>query len=358
MATATPYPQCSRYAFRSARLGLVILAALATISAAPHTQAAEREDQQAQALRRIYAGGVPQSPDELRWMEQHQQRLVAQLTPTIVNIAVGESQGSGVIISPDGYVLTAAHVAVAPDVGCRITLHDGREVAGRTLGMNKGIDAGLVKIVGQLPDTESPAKWPYAPMGSVSQLSNGAWCLAFGHPGGFQDGRRPVVRCGRVLSMNRRALQTDCVLVGGDSGGPLFDMDGEVIGIHSRIGADISKNLHVPVNTYRAHWDRLAKGESWGNFMQLVAPPLIGVHGLLDVERAEVEKVLPGSPADRAGMKVGDVILRFNGRKVSDFPSLKRLVGQCEPGDEVPVDVRRGNQRLRLTIIIGTSADL
>jgi S1-C subfamily serine protease len=356
MAQEILHPHACRHRSRQALAALALtFAALVSASGVRGAEAIEQADQRARALERIYAGGVPQSADELRWMERHQQQLVAQLTPTIVNIAVGESQGSGVIISPDGYVLTAAHVAVKPDAACRITLHDGREVVGRTLGMNKGIDAGLVQITGP-PDGEVPTNWAHAPMGSVSQLTNGAWCLAFGHPGGYQPGRPPVVRFGRVLSMNHRALQTDCVLVGGDSGGPLFDMEGQVIGIHSRIGADIAKNLHVPVNTYRVNWDRLAKGESWGNFMQLVSPPMIGILGVQDVDRAEVEKVVPGLPAERAGMKVGDVILRFNGQNVTDFPSLKRLVGQCEPGDEVAVDILRGGQRQRLTIIVGTSA--
>lgn len=356
MAVEMFYPHSARTA---APLRLAAAALTLCLFVAPSvcslSHAAELESWQAEAVQRIYAGGVPDSPDELRWMEVHQQSLVKRLSPTIVNIAVGESQGSGVIISPDGYVLTAAHVAVKPNVGCRITLHDGRELAGKTLGMNKGIDAGLVKIVGPPDDGES-TNWPFAEMGNVSKLSNGAWCLAFGHPGGFKVGRRPVVRFGRVLSINHRSLQSDCALVGGDSGGPLFDMHGQVIGIHSRIGADIAKNLHVPVNTFRATWDRLAQGESWGNFLQLVGPPMIGVLGVQDVERAEVEKVMPGLPAEQAGIRVGDVIVRFNKRPVKDFPALKRLVGECEPGEEVPVEVLRGNRRVQLTIIIGTSA--
>src|SRR5205807_4246056 len=94
------------------------------------------------------------------------------------------------------------------------------------------------------------------------------WCVVTGHPGGFRPGRSPVVRVGRILELNltspRAYLRTDCTLVGGDSGGPLFDMHGRVIGIHSRIGGSITANLHVPVDTYRETWDRLVKGERWG----------------------------------------------------------------------------------------------
>jgi S1-C subfamily serine protease len=356
MAVEILHPHLS-YSMPSCRLAAVVVAFcwLALSGQSSYAPAAEVEDQHVTALQRIYAGGVPRSSAELRWMESYQQQLVEKLSPTIVNIAVGESQGSGVIISPDGFVLTAAHVAVKSNISCRITLHDGREFNGRTLGMNKGIDAGLVKIDEQ-PADAALTEWPYAQMGSVAELSNGAWCLAFGHPGGYMMGRHPVVRFGRVLSVNHRSLQTDCALVGGDSGGPLFDMNGRVIGIHSRIGADIAKNLHVPINTFRTSWDRLAKGESWGNFMQLVGPPMIGVLGVQNVDRAEVEKVMPGLPAERAGIQVGDIIVRFNGQAVRDFQSLKRLVSDCEPGEEVPVDVLRDNRRVQLTIIVGTSA--
>ena len=322
---------------------------------APLTAAAEPDSCGSDALQRIFAGGIPTSADELRLMEVHQRQLVDKVTPTIVGIQVGESQGSGVIISPDGYVLTAAHVAVKPNLAARITLSDGRTFTGRTLGMNRGTDAGLVKIASQTEEA-NPPNWPHADMGDTRALQPGAWCVAFGHPGGYQAGRLPVVRVGRVLSMNDLSLQTDCALVGGDSGGPLFDMEGKVIGIHSRIGADITKNLHVPVNTFRTTWDRLAQGESWGNILQVVGRPVIGVHGVEEVERAEIEEVVPGFPAERAGIRVGDIIVRFAGHPVKDFPSLKQLVNESEPGERVAVEVLRDNKRIQLTMVIGTPA--
>src|ERR1700758_5501580 len=101
-------------------------------------------------------------------------------------------------------------------------------------------------------------------MGKSTSLTKGQWVVSIGHPGGFRPNRTPVVRLGRVLEANANLIQTDCTLVGGDSGGPLFDMDGKVIGIHSRIGPAITANLHVPVNTYRDTWDDLANGETLG----------------------------------------------------------------------------------------------
>src|SRR5207248_6192434 len=118
--------------------------------------------------------------------------------------------------------------------------------------------SGLIKI------TENGKKWPFAEMSDSAKLKKGQWCLSLGHPGGFRRGRAPVVRLGRVLKFDTTLIQTDCTLVGGDSGGPLFDMEGKVIGIHSRIGGAITANVHVPADTYTETWDRLVKGEALG----------------------------------------------------------------------------------------------
>ena len=96
---------------------------------------------------------------------------------------------------------------------------------------------------------------------SVNCLNSSAWCIAIGHPGGYKLGRTPVVRVGRILDVGKAMIQTDCTLVGGDSGGPLFDMFGRVIGINSRIGPNINYNIHVPVDTYHDTWDKLVV---WG----------------------------------------------------------------------------------------------
>ena len=166
-------------------------------------------------------------------------------------IRVGPAQGSGVLISPDGYILTAAHVAQTPDESAVITLHDGTEVKGKTLGMDRDIDAGLVKI--EDPPRNGSA-WPFVEMGSSGEIRPGQWCIVTGHPGGYQKGRDPVFRVGRVLGRDAKVIVTDCPLIGGDSGGPLFDFDGNVIGIHSRIGAPLTVNMHVPVNAYAEGW--------------------------------------------------------------------------------------------------------
>src|SRR5207237_1038368 len=92
-------------------------------------------------------------------------------------------------------------------------------------------------------------------------------------PGGYQEKRTPVLRLGRVLNASEKSVTTDCTLVGGDSGGPLFDLDGKVIGIHSRIGPSIAFNVHVPVSTYADTWERLAASETWGSMFGGSTPP-------------------------------------------------------------------------------------
>jgi S1-C subfamily serine protease len=208
---------------------------------------------------------APENVDDLAGIEKHVQKVIDKVTPAVVGIIVGPGSGSGVIVSEDGYVLTAGHVSGKPGQDATIILPNGTKLKGKTLGQNKGIDSGMIKIV---TDNNKKAKFPYLDMGKSSDLKAGQWVLAIGHPGGFRLNRTPVVRVGRILTTNQFLIRTDCVLVGGDSGGPLFDMQGRVIGIHSRIGGkEITENVHVPVDTFRQTWDRLAKGESWGGVL-------------------------------------------------------------------------------------------
>jgi S1-C subfamily serine protease len=279
------------------------------------------------------------------------QTLSAEAIPATVAVAVGAAQGSGVIVSPDGYVLTAAHVVGEPGRHARIYLHDGRSVNGKTLGVFRTMDAGLIRISAAVqPGSGEP--WPHAEMGESENLKPGQWCLATGHPGGFQSDRSPVVRVGRILNVDENtAITSDCTLIGGDSGGPLFDMQGKVVGVHSRIGGSLKMNLHVPVNTYQASWERLAAGESWG-----FVPgnqPFIGVIGEPDSDIARIANVYEGTPAEKAGIRAGDVITRFAGRRVTTFSSLKMLVESQRPGSKVVMEVLRNESRLRMEIVVG-----
>jgi len=236
-----------------------------------------------------------------------------------------------------------------------ILLHDGRRLKGKTLGGNNGIDSGMVKITDKVP-------FSWVEMGDSGKVKEGQWCIAVGHPGGFKSGRSPVVRVGRVQNITSNLIRTDCTLVGGDSGGPLFDMNGKVIGIHSRIGVGIADNVHVPVDTYRETWGKLAKGEVWGGRFELpfsrggrprpANRAWLGIAVEPEAKDCRVSEVSKDSPAEKAGVKVNDVIVKFGGKKVKVFEDLSEVIKDKKIGDKVDVEVKRGTETKALTVTL------
>jgi serine protease Do len=295
-------------------------------------------------LAKIFAGNNPSDLGDLRAMQEHMRKISAKLQAATVGVQVGAAQGSGVIINKEGYVLTAAHVSGQPKRQVMFQLADGRKLFGETLGLDRSVDGGLMKI------TEGK-DYPHLEMGDSSTLREGQWVLATGHPGGYQSDRKPVLRLGRLLLVERTVLTTDCTLVGGDSGGPLFDMEGKVIGINSRIATPLQANMHVPVNTFKDSWERMKKAEAWGHYPG--QEPFLGVRGEKDAKNAKIAHVFPNSPAEKAGFKVGDVVESFGDKEITDFPSLTGLVQERQPGDRVKVKVKRGEETLELKLVLG-----
>jgi serine protease Do len=292
---------------------------------------------------------APDSLEDLKAIQQHVKKVLAKVVPATVGVQVGMAQGSGVIISEDGYVLTAGHVSAEPNRSARLILPNGKILNGKTLGWNKNIDSGLIKI------TEE-GKWPFAEMGDSAKLKNGQWCLSVGHPGGYHPGRSPVVRLGRILEHRPSYLVSDCTLVGGDSGGPLFDMEGKVIGIHSRIGPTITSNIHVPVNTYRETWDKLVKGDKWGGFLggrDTTNDPYLGIDFDPSAKDCKIVKVVAESPAAKAGLQKDDVLTKFDNQALATRADLTTLLGKKKPGDAVTVEVVRGKETLTLKLVVG-----
>jgi serine protease Do len=333
--------------FRCLVLGAVCCGGLLQVpataaDAADSTTSAAATRSSSDNLHQLLAGAKPTGVADLRAMQSHIQKLAEQTKKCTVGLQVGRAWGSGVIISHDGYVLTAAHVAGKPNRDCIVTLADGREVAGKTLGMYKTLDAGLIKIT-------EPGDYPFAEIGDSSQLKQHQWCIALGHPGGYHSERGMVLRLGRVLHIAKDAVTTSCTLVGGDSGGPLFDMDGHVIGINSRIAELLTTNMHVPVSAYKERnaWDRMVRGEVWGHLPG--HEPYLGVGGD-DRSIARIARVNPKSPAEKGGLKTGDVVLTFNGQELTDFESLANAVADCQPNEEVTVRVKRDGQVLELIV--------
>ncbi len=276
----------------------------------------------------------PENLDDLRQMQDHIEKLSAKLAPSTVHLSIGSAQGSGVIIHKDGYVLTAGHVSGRPGRRVTLTLHDGRQVEGTTLGRNQTLDSGMIKI-------NDAGDWTVADLGSSESVKSGEWCLCLGHPGGFQKDRPAVIRLGRVLRADPTVVRTDCLLVGGDSGGPLFDMHGRVIGIHSRIAAQTTANFHVPIVTYLQTWERLAASEDWTD---TVDGPVMGVRGQDDEKGCMIVEAFPGKPASKAGIKVGDVITRLDGKEINGLGGLVAAISKHKVGDKITVEYLRGEE--------------
>ncbi|MFN3192313.1 MAG: S1C family serine protease [Aureliella sp.] len=311
----------------------------------------------ASGLKRLSEGADPTSLADLRSLESQQARVASQIEAVTVNIQQGAAQGSGVIITPNGYVLTAAHVAGGAGRSATLILSDGTRVRARTLGLNKYKDAGLLQIEPGQRDS-----WPYATLGKSRELSIGQWVIAAGHPGGWKENRGSVIRGGRILKikanrnqesgkLSAHTLFTDCALIGGDSGGPLFTLEGRLVGIHSRIGTKVEENMHVPIDVFDESWDRLVDGEVWG-----VLPgyqPWLGVKGSTTDDRPIVDEVTRGSPAQRAGLLPGDLILTFDSVKITTFDELKMGVEARMPGDTIVLSIRRKGEVLRIPVVIG-----
>ncbi len=263
-------------------------------------------------------------------------------------VQVGSASGSGVIVSEDGVILTAGHVSGKPGQKVEVVMPDGKTYKGTTLGNNSGIDSGMIKITDK-------GKYPFVEMGKSADLKKGTWVITTGHPGGYYPGRSPVVRVGKILELELKIpmayIRTDCTLVGGDSGGPLFDMYGRVIGIHSRIGGQITSNMHVPVDTYRETWDRLVSSEVFNG--NEVGKPYFGFQlDQLDKD-CIITKIVEDSPAAKAGLKIDDVIKKFDGKDVADVDALRELFEKKKPNEEAMFEIQRGDKTLKLKVIVG-----
>lgn len=277
-----------------------------------------------------------------------------KVSPALVSVQDGMGAGSGVVVSEDGIVLTASHVVDTRSSRGRlqVVFPDGSTYRADLLGTNRSADAAMLKI------RDAPRNgntFPYARLGESSKLERGEWCFALGHPGGFKPERPAPVRLGRVLSVGHRTIVSDCAIVLGDSGGPLFDMEGQVIGIHSMITEVIVENRHVAIDVFRRDGDRMENRESWGRLQarddDLIETSLFGVILRWRSFIPVVSHVIPDSPADRAGLRSGDTLLAIANQRFADPLGLNNLLLQVAEDQSIDVDIQRlGRTReLRLT---------
>jgi serine protease Do len=291
------------------------------------------------ALPIAFTRAAPASLADLKLMEQHLKMLVPKVSRAVVAVEVGDAAGSGVVISQEGLVLTAGHVCGRSDRNVRFTFPDGKTARGKTLGLDRDSDTGLMRITDKGP-------WAYVPIGELDQAQIGDWVLALGHPGGFDAKRSLVVRLGRVIRLAQGVLQTDCTISPGDSGGPLVDMHGRVIGIHSAISESLADNFHIPINQFVDGWTGLARVTP----PEGTVPVSVSVGATLadDSGGCKVSKVEEEGPAYQAGLRAGDIICKVEGRDIKVSAVFRRWLAEARPGEVLSLEVRRGSRVIPL----------
>jgi Do/DeqQ family serine protease len=289
----------------------------------------------------------------------------------------GESQqrsaglGTGFVMRPDGVIVTNAHV-VAGATRVSVMMRDGKTFPAKILGADETNDLAVIKI--------DASGLPTAKLGNSENLLVGEWAIAIGNPYGFVLGNsEPSVTAGVISGTGRNLvargegsaayfdmIQTDASINPGNSGGALVNLKGELIGINtailSRSGGNIGIGFAIPVNMAHTVMDQLLKFGSvkrglLGVSIYNVTPDIAQLYGLGDTPGALVSQVVEGSPADKAGIRTGDVITSVNGQNVKSNTELRNAIGMLRVGEKVDVGIVREGKPRRLTAVIADSGD-
>jgi serine protease Do len=275
--------------------------------------------------------------------------------------AIRQGLGSGFIVSPDGYILTNAHV-VADASQVTVKLTDKREFKAKVIGVDKRSDVGLVKI--------DAKDLPVVRIGDVSKTKVGEWVAAIGSPFGLDNTVTAGIVSAKARSLPDESyvpfLQTDVAINPGNSGGPLFNLNGEVIGINSQIysrtGGYMGLSFAVPIDIAMKvkndlqKYGKVERGRL-GVTVQPMTKELGEAFGIREAKGALVSSVEPGSPAAKAGFQPGDVITRVNGQPVEQSSDLPRVIGETKPGTAVTLQVLRQGQPHDLKVQVGRAPD-
>ena len=295
--------------------------------------------------------------------------LVEQTGPAVVNITTAgarraqfpaaQGMGSGFIVSPDGLVLTNAHVVQgASEVTVKLT--DRREFRARVLGADPATDVAVLRI-----DAKG---LPAVKFGDPARARVGDWVVAIGSPFGFENSVTAGIVSAKGRSLPGDAyvpfIQTDVAVNPGNSGGPLFNMAGEVIGINSQIysrsGGYQGLSFAIPADVVQRVTNQIvASGRASHARLGVSAQPmdqaLARSFGLERTEGALIAEVVPGSAAQKAGLRVGDVVLKYNGKPVDASGELAAMVGQSAPGDRVRLEVVREGKKREFSATLGVA---
>jgi len=298
----------------------------------------------------VFQKKFPESPTDLIAIEQ-QVRSVLENSKKATVCIQGNGSGSGVIISEDGLVLTAGHVSGEPGKELEVLLQDGTKLQGKALGRSSAADSGLIQIT-------KKGKYPFVEVAPPASVFKGDWIYAIGHPGGFDKERGLVLRVGRIIHRSTDTIQTDCKLIGGDSGGPLFDMIGRVVGIHSRVSMKNEQNFHVTVRAFKRDWKRMKEGsiisvdESYAKVERKGG--FLGIKRVSHPKGVLVTGVIDNSPAALAKLRAGDIVTHINGVKIESLNLFRYLVNKNGPGDKINLEtIKRwegGNGKIEITL--------
>lgn len=267
------------------------------------------------------------------------------------------SVGSGFIISADGYIVTNAHVVEDVD-SIVVGLNDRTELPAQVIGKDRRSDIALLKV-------KTDAALPAVKIGDVQKAKVGQWVLAIGSPFGFERSATQgiISALARNLPNDNYVpfIQTDAAVNPGNSGGPLFNLDGDVIGVNSQIysrsGGYQGVSFAIPIDVAMDVVEQLKAGgkvtRGWlGVLIQEVTPELAQSFGLDKPHGALIGQVMADGPAQGAGIKAGDIIIAFNGQPVRHSSDLPLMVGRTRPGTSVPISVIRDGKEQTLTLQI------
>lgn len=266
-------------------------------------------------------------------------------------------QGSGFIIDPNGIILTNNHVVDGAD---EVTVHltDKREFKAKVLGTDPKTDIAVIKIEGK--------DLPVVKLGKSENVNVGEWVAAIGAPFGLDN----TVTAGIVSAKSRNLpdeqfvpfIQTDVAVNPGNSGGPLFNMKGEVIGINSQIfstsGGFMGLSFAIPIDLAVQIKDELMKNGKvsrgrLGILMQQLTPELAKSFNLKEAKGALIAQIEKDGPADKAGLRDGDIVIEYNGKPIADIRELSQAVASTKPGAKVKVKAMREGKPVSLVIVVG-----
>jgi serine protease Do len=269
-----------------------------------------------------------------------------------------QSLGSGVITSPDGYIITNNHVVEDSDE-INITLSTYEEYEATIIGRDVKTDLALLKIEPKHP-------LPFAVFGDSDKLRVGDWVIAIGNPFGLEQTVTAGIVSAKGRAINNQSygnfIQTDASINPGNSGGPLFDMDGKMVGVNtaifSRGGGNIGIGFAIPVNMTQNVINQLKEtgkvSRGWlGVMIQHVSPALAEQFGLERPIGALIGQVTPDSPAEKAGLQQGDIIIRYMDREVTQMSMLPAMVAQTPVGEKADVVVIRDGKEITIPVTIG-----